>query len=120
MWTFTEDGFFSTVVDRDDPTVLAVRSRDAWSIKHFCDAVGLDFRASFVETPERDYPYRVRVRQAIWVGYIAGKAEQLDYVDYKAHCQANRARPFAQKQTNCLGKIWALMVDGWEVRSQNE
>ena len=57
MWIFNEDGFFSTVVDKDDPRFLAVRSRDQSSLYNFCEAIG-EHESRIVETPDRDYPYR--------------------------------------------------------------
>jgi hypothetical protein len=121
MWVFNEDGFFSTVVDRDDPTVLAVRSRDEMSIARFCRHVGIDPHVEAVFTPERDYQVRVRVPKAVWVGYMASKADGLDYVDYKSHMtERMHAGGFEFKQLKTLSAIWSIMVDHWEVRGQND
>ena len=120
MWIFNEDGFFSTVVDRDDPTVLAVRSRDGRSLWNFCKAVGLDPNDRVVETRDRDYPWRVRVPKQVWVHYMETKASELDYVDYKSHMTERwQVGDFQLKQLKTLGDIWALMYGHWEVSSMD-
>ncbi len=121
MWIFNEDGFFSTVVDRDDPTVLAVRSRDGMSLVNFCKVVGLDYKSDLVETRERDYPWRVRVPKEVWVRYMETKASELDYVDFKSHMtERYQVGKFQLKQLKTLGEIWALMYGHWEVLSMDD
>jgi len=121
MWIFNEDGFFSTVVDRDDPTVLAVRSRDAMSLVNFCKVVGLDYKSDLVETRDRDYPWRVRVPKQVWVDYTETKASELDYVDFKSHMTGRwQVGKFQHKQLKTLGEIWAIMYGHWEVLSMDD
>ena len=121
MWIFSEDGFFSTVVDRDDPTVLAVRSRDGRSLWNFCNTVGLRANDHVVETRDRDYPWRVRVPKQVWVRYMETKASELDYVDFKSHMTERwRVGEFQLKQLKTLGEIWALMHEHWEVLSMDD
>ena len=122
MWIFNEDGFFSTVVDKDDPRFLAVRSRDASSLANFNEAIGGEpGDDGIVETRDRDYPYRVWVPKAVWVGYMADKAETLDYVDYKSHMTERfRHGLFNLKQLKTLADIWTIMSDHWEVRGQDD
>ena len=122
MWIFNDDGFFSTVVDVNDHSRLAVRSRDWISLIHFLDAMDID-RSALVKTPDRDYPYRVFVHRDIWVCYMSEKAEALDYVDYKSHMVGQRLhsdKQIPQKWINRLGDIWALLYDGWEVRGDGD
>jgi len=121
MWIFNEDGFFSTVVDRDDPTKLAVRSRDGRSLVNFCEVVGLDYKSDLVETRDRDYPWRVRVPKQVWVHYMETKASELDYVDFKSHMTDRyQVGEFQLKQLKTLGEIWALMHEHWEVLSMDD
>jgi len=121
MWIFNEDGFFSTVVDRDDPTKLAVRSRDGRSLWNFCKAVGLRAADHVVETRDRDYPWRVRVPKQVWVRYMETKASELDYVDFKSHMtERYQVGEFQLKQLKTLGDIWGLMYGHWEVLSMDD
>ena len=120
MWIFNDDGFFSTVVDVNDHSRLAVRSRDWISLIHFLDAMDID-RSALVKTPDRDYPYRVFVHRDIWVRYMCDKADALDYCDFKSRMHERYLHgKFPFKCLKTLGTIWAVMYDGWEVRGHGD
>ena len=97
-----------------------MRSRDGSSLVNFCEAIG-EHEGRIVETPDRDYPYRVWVPKAVWAGYLADKAEALDYVDYKSHMTERFSHGLFQlKQLKTLATIWSVMSDHWQVRGQDD
>ena len=125
MWIFTEDGFFSTVVDRRDQSARLVRARDRDSLYWFCKSVGLDPKTAIGETPGRNYPYRAYVPEILWTGYLAVKGSDMSYEDFGVHCRkvtksTNRfgeVKRFQVKQLRALSKIWEIMASSWEPRT---
>ena len=119
MWIFTEDGFFSTVVDKDDPNLLAVRTRDSASLLAFCADRKIDpaDRSAVEMTPDRDYPMRVRVDKYDWAAYLAEYVNRMKYDDFKGHCVKSG---WPRKWINRLSDIWFLMATEWQINSQDE
>jgi len=121
MWTFTEDGFFSTVEDYKAGTEgdVLVRGRDVESLKRFCakTKTPLDWIQT---TPERDYPFRVSVPREAWVHYVMWTARDIDYNDFKSHCKAmgqwTDAAGLTSQQLMAMGTVWAVMYDDWAER----
>ncbi len=103
MWILTPDGFFSAVVSSDDANVLSVRARDRGDIDRLATTVG----ATVIETPHRDYRFRVIVDHATWAAYVADQAAMIDYGNFKdavAERQGHdRARIYA--------RVWSALLD---------
>ena len=119
MWTFTEDGFFSTVKDTSKAHDVLVRTRDANSLARFCMLMDVPI-VEIQQTPERDYPFRVSVDKGIWVKYLDRKAREIDYPDFKSHCKSmvfkGHAAGLRRRQIMTMGTVWAVMYDQWEER----
>tara|TARA_R110002012_G_scaffold75261_3_gene190275 strand:+ start:1432 stop:1887 length:456 start_codon:yes stop_codon:yes gene_type:complete len=119
MWTFTDDGFFSTVKDLDNDGHLLVRGRDVESLGRFCARVGVSFK-EIQDTPERDYPVRVSVPQQDWVNYVSNRAELIDYSDFKTHCKKQifngHYSGLKRRSIQAMGLVWSVMYDEWASR----
>lgn len=79
MWLMTTDGFFSAVQDRDEPGSVLVRARVRGDLEQLAETLD----TTVLETPDADYPFRVRVSKADWGGYVASCAEGIDYDNFK-------------------------------------
>jgi len=122
MWTFTEDGFFSTVEDyvAGNEGGLLVRGRDVKSLERFCveTKTPLDWIQT---TPERDYPFRVSVPREVWAEYVQSTARDIDYNDFKSHCKAlasyaGSEAGLTSQQLMAMGMVWAVMYGEWAER----
>ena len=118
MWLINEDGFFSTVQDRKDSDWVYVRGRSETDMEAFVEvasrAVGDDsgWEPELVHTPQRDYAWRVHTPREIWAEYLAAKATDLSYGNFKNHC-ADRwltdGRDAADQRLEILHDAWMLM-----------
>ena len=85
MWLFTTDGFYSAVAHHKAPDTVVVRARAREDVLRLIESVG---QGSLVETPHRDYRFRVCLSRATWAAYARGAA--VDYPNFKA---ADRRAP---------------------------
>ena len=103
MWLFTTDGFYSAVADRDDPNTVIARSRVCDDALRLVEAVST---GEVIETPARDYRFRVHLPRDIWASYAAAAAAGIDYGNFKnavaARQGAERARVYAD--------VWADLL----------
>jgi hypothetical protein len=63
MWLFTDTGFVSAVVSKEDRSKISVRARDKKSLEGFVKM----FKVKIVELQHRDYEYRVYLRRSVRV-----------------------------------------------------
>jgi hypothetical protein len=80
VWLFTTDGFYSAVAHRDDPNTLIVRSRACDDALRLVKAVST---GEVIETPARDYRFRVHLPHDICASYVAAAAAAIDYDTFK-------------------------------------
>lgn len=102
MWLFTTDGFFSAVAHRDDPGTVIVRSRVRDDAERLVDSVGL---GDVIETPDRDYRFRVHLPRGRWARYVATAAEAIDYPNFKAAVAARQGADRA----HAYADVWSVM-----------
>lgn len=98
MWIFTRHGFFSIVAKTSDPETLKVRGRcraDLDALLAFVAREAPGLRADFskiVETPLRDYGFRVFVPRASWAAVASILASDIDYTNFKREVHGDPAR----------------------------
>lgn len=108
MWIFNLDGFFSVVEKPDDNTMLQIRSRYRQDILRIANKFG----AEVMETPNRDYPYRIYVSKQQWVSYLRESAENIDYTNFK---DASLEKASIERQ-NKYHSVWSIMAEYGENR----
>jgi hypothetical protein len=85
MWIMTTRGFFSAVEDRDDRNIIMVRARvrkDLLELRKILE-VPPKKRPLILETPDADYPFRIRIPRQAWADVIAKMAGGIDYDNFK-------------------------------------
>lgn len=109
MWTFTTDGFYSTVQHRDDANTLIVRCRaelDALKLRDWMRSIGV-LTAKVRHTPEADYEWRLFVPRHAFGMYLAEAVGAIDYGNFK-QAVYDRQGP---KRARIYGEVWATMLD---------
>ena len=117
MWLINDDGFFSTVQDYKDSDWVYVRGRSETDIEAFVivarRATSQDaWDAEIVNTPNRDYSWRVHTPREVWADYLVAKTLDRGYGNFKSHC-ADRwfadGRDFTVERLEILHDAWMLM-----------
>jgi len=108
MWLATLDGFFSTVIDLQEPGRMLIRARCEKDIKNLhrrfrakCPSMR---RPTSDET--RDYRWRLSISKRDWVKLVAELANEVHYPNFKSAVhqrpdQDNKSRPYLE--------IWSIM-----------
>ena len=109
MWTFTIDGFYSVVQDRDDPGTLIVRARDEGDIRRFALAVApvLPFKPRVMHTTRADYEWRMPVPRSVWADYLTAATFDLNYTNFKEAVAARNA----PGRAGLYSRVWATMME---------
>src|SRR6478736_9133122 len=115
MWIFTTAGYWSAVQDRNDPTLLSVRTRDRVSADALADGIeliaGVDRPA--VRTGEgTDYPYRLTVTKIDFAAYLSH--EVLNYLTY-TNFKDEARRSLGDDWAHTLGNVW---YDTWTLTDE--
>ena len=83
MWLFCKSGFFSAVVNRDNPSYVHVRAMLAGDLERLIESHGLT-GVAVTETRDADYRFRCDVRREDWKRIVAEEAEDIDYTNFKS------------------------------------
>jgi len=85
MWIYTRYGAFSVVTLSNDSDTMQVRARRRDYLEELLEAAALP-AAEIIETPDRDYRYRILLPAAQWA-VVADHLmnESIDYPDFKSH-----------------------------------
>jgi hypothetical protein len=102
MWLFTPTGFLSIVVDRDEPGRLLVRARARADLDAFCARTG---SGPVLETPDRDYRFRVCVTADVVADDVAAQARAIDYGNFKAAVAERQGR----ERADVYERVWSVM-----------
>ncbi len=98
----TTEGFFSAVEDREDESGVFVRARVRGDAEKLAAAVG----GTVLETPARDYRFRVRMTKSDWARYVAACATGIDYDNFK---NAVAVRQGAAR-AGVYGEVWGVLL----------
>jgi hypothetical protein len=105
MWIYTKKGFFSAVRNREDGSLIHVRSQFRGDLERLLAACGA--KASVTSTPDGDYRFRTDIPSAIWRRFLADEAKTIDYETFKPAVHGNPLRDYAY-----LEVFFALMRGG--------
>ncbi len=82
MWLITQHGFFSVVRDRENATRFLVRSRVRKDLQNLKALAGLE--AEVQSSPEREYPFRLRVEEREFPRVMNALGNTVDYPSFTA------------------------------------
>jgi hypothetical protein len=117
MWIINEDGFFSAVEDWDNDQFLYVRGRAESDLQAFVRTASsttpkpAGWRPEIVNTPERDYEWRVHAPRSVWAQYLSTKASDISYGNFKDHCSDTwhkEHRDGTRQRLSVLHEAWFL------------
>ncbi len=119
MWVFSDVGFFSVVEDWKDKQYVWVRARwkkDLIQLRSFIRKEKMRFKfGSIKETPERDYPFRVRLKKNNWVMALHCLGENINYGNFKGAVQDQDP---AREQVYM--KVWSILRNAASPEKKNE
>lgn len=101
MWLFTQHGFFSVTVSRDDKRMMQIRARSPRHLEALKQRFGL--QNEILTTPRADYRWRIVVRKKTAHRLIAELAEEIDYSNFKDRCHETGADDAP------LMQVWSTM-----------
>ena len=101
MWVFTETGFVSAVVHRDEPDVLIVRSRDRSSLTSLAIIAGTDI----ISGAGTDYPHRITCTRDQFTRWVTDAIQSMAYGNFKSRVVRTRGHNFADS----LMDVWSAM-----------
>jgi hypothetical protein len=108
MWVFTVDGFYSAVENKDDPSLLTVRTRTRQDAANLQGALArIRCHVEVVATPLADYGWRLFVPRDKWATYLHNVVEAIDYTNFKDEV----AKVQGQKRADVYHDVWATMWD---------
>jgi hypothetical protein len=114
MWLVNDDGFFSTIQDREDAGWVYVRGRSETDMEAFVAVAGQaagdgSWEGEVVHTPHRDYAFRVHTPREVWADYLAAKANDLGYGNFKNHCKDQ----WTAENRDSTAERLDLLLDAW-------
>jgi hypothetical protein len=109
MWIMTTAGFYSAVQDKQDTSLLSVRTRDRESAQIAVDSLEMWFgEVCEVRTGEgTDYPYRFTVKRENFAQWAAQEImEYLNYTNFKSAAKSSRGEDWE----SALMNVWVAMM----------
>lgn len=110
MWLLTEFGFFS-IVSPHEPEKrdqLLVRARQRGDLEAFAvrltESGELDAPPAVIETPDRDYRFRLYAPKAMVTDVIATAVDDIDYTNFKARVADDNA-----PRAKLYEKVWSVL-----------
>lgn len=107
MWVFTRRGFYSAVEDTTNRGRVLVRGRalaDMESLIDLAQKAGLRL-AAILETPDRDYRYRIPMKKSEWIVLLARLGAEIDYPNFK-----NAIHDDDPERAKRYTEVWAAML----------
>lgn len=81
MWLFSKHGFVSAVRNRNDNSLIHIRSFFKGDLERILARSGIN--REVVETPDADYYYRTDVTNDEWEKILVKESESIDYDNFK-------------------------------------
>ena len=103
MWLFCKSGFFSAVLDFDNPDRVLVRARFNGDLERLLKNMPSHAKVEILHTPDADYPYRMFVKKSDWEMAVLTEAEDMDYTNFKNAVHDGTARDAAYM------RVWTEM-----------
>lgn len=106
MWIFlAKAGFFSVVAHRSEPGMVVVRARARDDLVRLCDLY-LPDRAAVLDTPTRDYGFRIVTPKASFATAMQRAAHDIDYPNFKSAT----AKVLGHERAALYGDVWMTML----------
>jgi hypothetical protein len=112
MWLFTDTGYVSAVVSKEDRTKISVRARDKKSLEGFVKKFGV----KIVELQGRDYEYRVYITKEQLNLWVSERIEEMNYDNFKTQVTKTRGYDFAEP----LHGVWYEMLEVSDKRKKTK
>ena len=106
MWLFCTYGFYSTTKAPDRPGWVQVRARRREDLVRLAERF-VTAQCPIQATPERDYPYRIVLRQGAWADIVACIADDIDYANFKD--RVHEVDPDPERSSAYLS-VWGIMA----------
>jgi hypothetical protein len=109
MWTFTTDGFYSTVQHNADPKTVVVRCRAKDDALNLIEWLGDHDLTSITmqHTPDADYEWRLFIPRHAWAQYLISAVEHLDYPNFKTAV----AQRQGLERADIYHDVWSVMAE---------
>ena len=114
MWLFTPQGFFSAVVRQSNPTEVKVRARAREHLENLMDKYDID--GEVIETPHRDYGFRIFMPRSRWAEIAASEAADISYPNFKGEVGRH---DHPEGFIKALHGVWSVMY-GFQENLRNE
>lgn len=108
MWVFVDKGFYSAVVDDDDPELLVVRTRARADADYLVKWIKREHGvAAEVVVLKRvtDYPWRVYVDRQVWGSFLVDATETMNYGNFKS-----RVHDVNERRAQVYSSVWATLL----------
>ena len=105
MWLFTETGFYSAVVGKDNPDQIVVRARDRDDLVRLLDIYSSEDLPILDEGG--DYPHRVVMDRETWAQIVTYTALDIDYTNFKDRVHAVQGPDRAHTYL----RVWSALLD---------
>jgi len=112
MWLFCKSGFFSAVLDFDNPDRVLVRARFKGDLERLLANMPGHAKAEILHTPDADYKFRVFVKKSDWETAVLSEAEDMDYTNFKSAVHGNTLRDHAYMN------VWTVMRNAQNLTSR--
>jgi hypothetical protein len=112
MWLFTDNGFVSAIRYDQNKPEITVRARDKQSLEELVTQTG----AEIISLTKTDYPYRIIIDETHWSSYVADKAMNIDYNNFKNRVYQTRGKDFA----HLLSEVWGVMLEAERLEWEEE
>lgn len=109
MWITTTAGFYSAVQDKQDESILSIRTRDRESAQIAVDSIEMWFGETCVirEGEGTDYPYRFSVSRENFAQWAAQEIQEyLNYTNFKLAVKSSRGEDWE----DALMDVWIAMM----------
>lgn len=106
MWLFASTGFYSAVVDAQDPEVIVVRARVREDLEALIKAQYLTDASEIHDGLGTDYPFRVFTTRAAWAKAVSNLALELDCANFKQSV----GERFGPERERLYHRVWATML----------
>jgi len=103
MWLFTDRGYFSAVVHRDDPSLLLVRARAREDLENLRPLLP---NLTIIENGGADYRWRIIVPREEWQGVVRTLIEEMNYSNFKSAVEDRQG----SERHDLYLSVWAVML----------
>lgn len=105
MWIASELGFFSVVVDRQQPGALLVRARSRQDLERLCLSGGF-YAGNIRVTSHADYLYKMTLDRSEVVRVLSLLVQGLEYGNFKGHT----AKTLGVHRADIYHDAWAAFL----------